>query len=510
MNFRTKDKYKKNALIVCLLWLASVFVSGSFANAQTENLVSAPVEILMAEPEIASSSISASFFNQAKKYHDGDGVAQDFSRAHTLYLKAAGMGNNNARINLGYLYFMGEGVEQSYTKARNWYLSAANNGSRDAQLNLAMIYQNGFGVAKDNKKAQYWRTYEQVQAAKKKLAIAAAAKKSAKAKQVSMRQTVSKSVTRTAALVVSKKLQLTTESVIGRKVGINTIQILANQQPTITAPAANMVAPNTVIPKAQQLTQQVFVGNAVNSGVAPIFASEQVTLFPKTGQTPTRSLKKAPGLNDTEPYILPQWVSNSMGAILLALVMITSVWFFSQYTTIAKQKKARVFAKAFYAHHRDQLRVNYLRYPLKHRKIDTMNDMWAVALCVLMVRFAQSQQDENNLVGMQSNKILQALKDSPFKAKQAVFPFVKVTQHRIFDDIQALDCNFKEAPRKCEEPPRVKVKPLAPVIKIKDVLTMESAKKPSLIAAPKDVLKSDYAQLVKRQFIGTEIQKIYS
>jgi len=98
---------------------------------------------------------SRQLFLSGKQYHDGDGVKQDYAKAYDLYLKAAALGNNDARINLGYMYFVGEGVQQSYAAARGWYLDAADTS--EARQNLAAIYEYGLGVEKDPEAAKAWR-----------------------------------------------------------------------------------------------------------------------------------------------------------------------------------------------------------------------------------------------------------------------------------------------------------------------------------------------------------------
>jgi Sel1 repeat len=547
MNDSIKYNNKKNVRTVGLSWigvllLASLLFVGSFAYAQTDNNISTPVEILMAEPlsktALASSSEASLLFNQAKKYHDGDGVAQDLVRAHSLYLKSASMGNNAARLNLGYLYFMGEGVDQSYLKARNWYLSAASNGSKDAQLNLAMIYQNGFGVPKNSKQAEYWRTYDQVKAIKRKPVAKPIVKSAVKStvkpvvrgpvkivdvkKPVKLKsvaiptQTVKTKESVTKLVTVKKPVnpvqqskrelpkarsfvsQPLTTQLVERKQGINSTNILEQ---------AGAIPPSKqIIKNAQYFTPKTKESlNAVSDNIA----TTKPELSVSTSLKPLRGLTRA---TDTEPQMLSPWFSNIIALFMFMMVVITSLWFFTQFTNIGNRKKARVFARAFYAHHRDRLRVNYLRYPLKHRNIDTIDDTWATTLCVLMVRFAQSQKDKETLVGLQSNKIIQALKESPFKAKQAVFPFVKVTQHRIFDDIQAHEYKFKDLHENSEalpvingkdSPPSVK----APLVKIKQVLTEEKVKKDVPKAKVKELLEAKPFKKSRHISIHDEKQK---
>ena len=105
-------------------------------------------------PEISGDD-PQSLFLSAKRYHDGDGMAQNFIKAHRLYEKAATLGNKNAQINLGYMYFVGEGVPQDYKIAREWYLQASD--TIEARTNLAAMYEYGLGVEKDPLAAQAWR-----------------------------------------------------------------------------------------------------------------------------------------------------------------------------------------------------------------------------------------------------------------------------------------------------------------------------------------------------------------
>ena len=92
-------------------------------------------------PAIAQSPLSD--FAAGKSYHDGDGVAQDYSRARSLYERAADDGSTYAMINLGYMYYFGQGVAQDYDVARDWYIRAERNGSTIARDNLEGLYSLG-------------------------------------------------------------------------------------------------------------------------------------------------------------------------------------------------------------------------------------------------------------------------------------------------------------------------------------------------------------------------------
>ncbi len=474
---------KKCLFVACLYGLAHLLTFGTLANAQnTQNTptsfqASRPVEILMAKPAQTGSSESLALFEQAKRYHDGDKVAQDLVKARKLYLLAAQKGSNDAKVNLGYLYFMGEGVAQSYDEARKWYLSAAQNGSKDAQLNLAMIYQNGFGVFKNETKAQYWRTYEQSRQITKKPVvrpITPVAKKPTieiktvvpqpKTSLVIAKQDVKRDVQPTKSIKpqpnisktasVSKINELKPD--IDYKVGRVTKLAEIN-----SAASINAIEPNTAISQnesenhkledveisnthrvANTIDQVQILTTSAQDGLVETKAPSTLSNGKSYRSSPTGTLRKRTRLGGASNQVLPQWISNLIACIMLISVMFTCVWFIIQYSKIGNQKKAHVFARAFYAHHRDRLRINYLHYPEKHRRIDNIDDSWAAVLCVLMVKFAQSKKDEESLVGIQSRVIIQALGESPFKAKQSVFPFVKSTQQRIFEDIEAHECNF--------------------------------------------------------------------
>lgn len=85
-------------------------------------------------------------FEQAKSYHDGVGVPQNYEQARVNYLKAVSVGNSDAMLNLGYMYFVGEGVTIDYKQARRWYERAAAQGDQDALANLAMMDKRGLGL----------------------------------------------------------------------------------------------------------------------------------------------------------------------------------------------------------------------------------------------------------------------------------------------------------------------------------------------------------------------------
>ncbi|SQA98058.1 Sel1 repeat [Cedecea neteri] len=64
------------------------------------------------------------------------------------------LGNTDAQVDLGDMYYSGEETSQSYEKANYWYEKAAKNNNDKAQMYLGYAYLNGKGVAVDYAKAK--------------------------------------------------------------------------------------------------------------------------------------------------------------------------------------------------------------------------------------------------------------------------------------------------------------------------------------------------------------------
>ena len=72
-----------------------------------------------------------------------DGVAahekKDFATALRKYKSAAAQGNAGAQLNLGVMYNIGQGVVQDYMRAHIWFNLAAVTGNADAVKNRDSI-----------------------------------------------------------------------------------------------------------------------------------------------------------------------------------------------------------------------------------------------------------------------------------------------------------------------------------------------------------------------------------
>jgi localization factor PodJL len=154
----------------------------------------------MPDPELGTEALriaakngdTAAQFIVATRYFDGEGVAQDVTKAAYWYQKAASLGSAPAQYRLATLFERGRGVpsdaatalvwyqraaEQGNLKAMHnaaviaagaeagkpnydiafkWFLAAGQNGLKDSQFNLAVLYERGLGTKADSSEALFW------------------------------------------------------------------------------------------------------------------------------------------------------------------------------------------------------------------------------------------------------------------------------------------------------------------------------------------------------------------
>lgn len=72
--------------------------------------------------------------SMANMYRMGMGVPKDMKKAFEIYQIAAELGNTDAQVDLGDMYYSGEEAAQSYEKANYWYEKAANKSNAKAQM----------------------------------------------------------------------------------------------------------------------------------------------------------------------------------------------------------------------------------------------------------------------------------------------------------------------------------------------------------------------------------------
>ncbi len=92
----------------------------------------------------------------AAMYREGQGVAQDYAKAVTLFTRAAKQGYPSAQFSLAAMYRLGQGVKRDYVTAMKWYLKAARQGDAEAQNSLGAMYEYGRGVRSNRMIAHMW------------------------------------------------------------------------------------------------------------------------------------------------------------------------------------------------------------------------------------------------------------------------------------------------------------------------------------------------------------------
>lgn len=99
--------------------------------------------------------------NLANMYHDtsNQAPAEDYALAEALYMLGADGGDDQASVNLGYIYYYGRGQEVDYAKAYECYARAAlSTGNPEGFWKLGDMYAKGQGVRQSD--IQAWRMYQ--------------------------------------------------------------------------------------------------------------------------------------------------------------------------------------------------------------------------------------------------------------------------------------------------------------------------------------------------------------
>ncbi len=91
---------------------------------------------------------SDDIFNEADKAYDEG----DFSKALTLFHRAAEMGDDSSMSRIALMYYSGDGVDVDIEKSIEWDKKAVEAGSFTSSLNLAITYR----ALGDIKKAKDW------------------------------------------------------------------------------------------------------------------------------------------------------------------------------------------------------------------------------------------------------------------------------------------------------------------------------------------------------------------
>jgi len=136
---------KKYLLIVIMLLIQLTGCASSQINNSLEK-----------DKALAVKSVPSGLNNMGSRYQYGDGVSQDYTKAFSLYQKAANAGLAIAKTNLGYMYDNGLGIKKNKLKAISLYKSAATSSDPRGMINLGEMYRTGDHIEKSLSKACHW------------------------------------------------------------------------------------------------------------------------------------------------------------------------------------------------------------------------------------------------------------------------------------------------------------------------------------------------------------------
>lgn len=93
--------------------------------------------------------------NLGSLYYSGIGTKKDIVKAVKLFEKAASLGNNEAAVNLAFIYLTSSSDANSSVRSKvvKLFNQAAEGGNITAQYMMGMIYYNGYGISKNDDKA---------------------------------------------------------------------------------------------------------------------------------------------------------------------------------------------------------------------------------------------------------------------------------------------------------------------------------------------------------------------
>lgn len=138
-----------------IVWAVVAFVlmtSGAFAQSSPTADGQAVATLL----DRAVSGDRVAQFDLGWRYHEGNGVAQDYAAAVEWIRKAADQDYPLALVRFGNLYEWGHGVAEDYSAAALWYRRAADRGLPQGAFALGLLYKRGDGVPKNSAEAAAW------------------------------------------------------------------------------------------------------------------------------------------------------------------------------------------------------------------------------------------------------------------------------------------------------------------------------------------------------------------
>lgn len=464
---------------ISLISLLALSLSAPAIAAPNSNAVisNTAVATTNAKASHNNSEKAKNLFTEAKGYHDGTKGAKDLTKALALYEQAAKLGNNDARVNLGFMYFTGEGVPQDYKIAGHWYLLAGHDGDRDAQRNLAMMFERGLGLPQDQNLAKAW--YEQSARPVLKPKPALALRKPAKPEPMKYASAIEKNPKSPTELMAAIDPVATVELKRASKTASVSLAGAANVKvPAVPAKIKKPAAEQTPVKVAAtplviaQPKPKLVLGSTAQTGTslekkavpfeAPTTAAGYAAVHNATsnGPAPVATINER---NYDARMIAPLWSGKAVPLILFLIAGGSLGWYLLQYWRLRNGYSSHKFADDFFTENREHIRSTFLRYPIDQRSTKSIDDPWSVAMSVLMVKFATARAAS----GMNcyfSKRIVKLMGVNSILARRAVFPLVASLQKRLLADIACHERNKPqtEAPLQFSQEDR----PVAPELKL--------------------------------------------
>lgn len=101
----------------------------------------------------AETGDALALFELGEKYHLGDGIKKDETKAFDYYKKSAEAGNARAQYTVGMCFEGGKYVEKDLKTANKWFEKAAKQNNAEALNKLAYHYYQGYGCEQSGEKA---------------------------------------------------------------------------------------------------------------------------------------------------------------------------------------------------------------------------------------------------------------------------------------------------------------------------------------------------------------------
>ncbi|MGB0906427.1 MAG: tetratricopeptide repeat protein [Maricaulaceae bacterium] len=429
MRVKYKIPYGEICLAIYMILIVIAFAVSHSAHAQ-KSYNNTSIDIEIATPRAVPTAseplskytkgphgLAKEFFDEARAYHDGSDRVQNFTLARQYYYKAAQLGHNDARVNLGYMAYRGQGGSKDYSEARYWYNQAARRGDVAAVENLAMMDQRRLGLSHVFNPAQVQAKNISNSISKPKTYPSIYAQQSRKKPRQSV-ATPHKRVVAKPKTQIKTALELTALPLaINMPLGFKTTYIDGTSFMSIWEHERFNLTGSEPI----KTTKVVRVQSAVSGGNL-----SRMVLSEKGIKSFLTSLQ-----NDTDFQAQRNTIYIGGGFLFIALMGL--LWFVRKLRELIFKGSRQRFFNEFYERHRAELRETFVRFPEDERTYHHPELRWSVLLSVMMVRFAQKQ----NVAGEKTTAYARYLLDEKGEPKG-------ISRHKAYKLVPALDKRIRE------------------------------------------------------------------